>query len=252
MTFPFFAYVSGDWSYYPTLLKHKSSAEPPPPAEEPDQQSTTLRIKPQLDECDGLVEFQLTGPEHAIIKRVSEDFEIFNMITTEIQAKRVDLIHVRLQFNTICADIPCLCMQAYLNLVADIVRSKAFENGVRNLLLPNHANLTDDETEALERRMDPKKQAAQEEAQQLQKLSLKDKLALNIKKRKLGAGLPDDGAFASLSVHVEVGKLISVYVEVGKLIWCATSDCVNVSLVKPTIFPCQSRIPRPMHFYRGL
>jgi len=177
-----------------------------------------LRIKQQLTDCEGLAEFQLTAPEHNIIKRVNEDFEIFNMVTTEIQAKGVDLLHVRLQFNTIYADVRYSCMRKYLDPRAEIVQSKAFESGVRNLLLRNHTNLTDDETEALERLVDPKKKEAQEEAHELQQqgnqLSLKDKLALNIKKRKLGADLPGGDGAATASVYVDVGKLI-----------CATSNC---------------------------
>jgi len=153
------------------------------------------------------------------------------MITSEIQAKGVNLLHVRLQFGTLCADPRYACMREYLNSAAVIVQSKHFESGVRNIILGNHTNLTDDERVAVERLIDPKKLEAQREALQEQEggaggdgtagrgararvLSLKEKLALNIKKRKIGADLPGNITAESMSVYVDVGKLI-----------CATSNC---------------------------
>jgi len=190
-----------------------------------------LRIKQQLDDCDGLAPFLLDGPQHNLIKKVNEDFEIFHMITSEIQAKGVNLLHVRLQFGTLCADPRYACMREHLNPAATIVQSKHFESGVRNIILGNHTNLTDDERVAVERLIDPKKLEAQREALQEQEggaggdgtagrgararvLSLKEKLALNIKKRKIGADLPGNITAESMSVYVDVGKLI-----------CATSNC---------------------------
>jgi len=153
------------------------------------------------------------------------------MITSEIQAKGVNLLHVRLQFGTLCADPRYACMREHLNPAATIVQSKHFESGVRNIILGNHTNLTDDERVAVERLIDPKKLEAQREALQEQEggaggdgtagrgararvLSLKEKLALNIKKRKIGADLPGNITAESMSVYVDVGKLI-----------CATSNC---------------------------
>ena len=190
-----------------------------------------LRIKQQLDDCDGLAPYLLDGPQHNLIKKVNEDFEIFHMITSEIQAKGVNLLHVRLQFGTLCADPHYACMREHLNPAATIVQSKHFESGVRNIILGNHTNLTDDERVAVERLIDPKKLEAQREALQEQEggaggdgtagrgararvLSLKEKLALNIKKRKIGADLPGNITAESMSVYVDVGKLI-----------CATSNC---------------------------
>ena len=178
-----------------------------------------LRIKKQLDECYGLLEYALTGIEHSIILKIKEDFEIFHLVTTEIQGKDVDLLHVWNQFNTLWGGCSrYACMKEYLYDRAEIVHSKLFESGVRKILRGHLDLFQEGEKEAVERLIDRKKLAAQEEERRLEggpivggpRLTIKEKLAFNIKKRKRGT-------------HINRGTR-NPYVDVGKLI-CATSNC---------------------------
>jgi len=191
-----------------------------------------LRIKKQLDDCEGLEEYALTKPEQRLITKVKEDFEIFDMVTTELQGKGVDLVHVRIQFNTLLSEPRYSSMLQYLKSNAEIVHSKHFESGVRKILqgIPYHGHFSDEEKAAVERLIDRKKLLAQQEAQNSENeraLTLKEKPALNMKKRKRGdhhdatedvvrgVGVPGNNDAATVGPP---------YVDVGKLI-CATSNC---------------------------
>jgi len=191
-----------------------------------------LRIKKQLDDCEGLEEYALTKSEQRVITKVKEDFEIFNIVTTELQGKGVDLVHVRIQFNTLLSEPRYSSMLHYLKSNAEIVHSKDFESGVRKILqgIPYNGHFSDEEKAAVERLIDRKKLLAQQEAQNVQNeraLTLREKLALNMKKRKRGdhhdatedvvrgVGVPGNNDAATVGPP---------YVDVGKLI-CATSNC---------------------------
>ncbi|KAG7365244.1 hypothetical protein IV203_038453 [Nitzschia inconspicua] len=60
-----------------------------------------LRIKDELSACNGLEDYVLSGRENQVIKEAAKSFHTFNMITVEIQAKGMDLLHVWEQFVTL-------------------------------------------------------------------------------------------------------------------------------------------------------
>jgi len=73
-----------------------------------------LRIKGQIESIIALFPYTLDLTENQLLKDAVVHFEVFQMITVEIQAKGMDLVHCRKQFEERTACIVCLLSRVVL------------------------------------------------------------------------------------------------------------------------------------------
>ncbi|KAG7363779.1 hypothetical protein IV203_027140 [Nitzschia inconspicua] len=142
-----------------------------------------LRIKEQLDACNGLEEYVLSGTENRLIKEAAKSFSIFYFVAVEIQAKGMDLLHVRQQFDTLLSDEKYSIMAEKLDPRADIVECPDFEVGCLKVMRGEAATLTEDEAAAIAKLR--RKGSIPEVSEPTRELSTKEILSLNSKRRKI-------------------------------------------------------------------
>lgn len=93
-----------------------------------------LKIKEQLEAIKDLSLYCIHATENLVLKEAASHFEVFQMITEEIQAQGMDLGHCRKQFDTLLEDEQYAVMGEYLAPNAAIVGFKHFESGVRKIM----------------------------------------------------------------------------------------------------------------------
>ncbi|KAG7361937.1 hypothetical protein IV203_025603 [Nitzschia inconspicua] len=166
-----------------------------------------LRIKEQLDACNGLEEYVLSGTENRLIKEAAKSFSIFYFVAVEIQAKGMDLLHVRQQFDTLLSDEKYSIMAEKLDPRDDIVECPDFEVGCLKVMRGEAATLTEDEAAAIAKLR--QKGSIPEVSEPTRELSTKEILSLNSKRRKIeidqkqrGGGEQEQSPYIDIKVTI--------------------------------------------------
>jgi len=169
-----------------------------------------MRIKDQLETVHSLGDYCLSPAQNRKIVAAVVHFEVFHSISTELQAKDLDLEHCRLQFDTLLdVDSYSESMADYIAPTGRIVASPLFESGVVKLI--QGERLSDGEAEACKKlkKTLPTENTGNGNRQTsaVAPVTIQDRLELNRNKRRktLAHGSGD-------------------YLQVEKIV-CATSNC---------------------------
>ncbi|KAG7346145.1 hypothetical protein IV203_005213 [Nitzschia inconspicua] len=172
-----------------------------------------LRIKDELSACNGLEDYVLSGRENQVIKEAAKSFHTFNMITVEIQAKGMDLLDVREQFDTLLSHEKYKMMDTYLGQKAKIVESPDFEVGCIKVMRGEPSTLTEEEVAAIAKLK--RKSITSNAPEATAELDVDQKLAFNTKRRKVKM---------NQKLRRDRGPEESPFLDI-KMIVSATSNC---------------------------
>ena len=178
-----------------------------------------FRIKEQLEGVAALSTFCLTVTEKLKLQDAVTHFEVFKMITEEIQAKGMDLGHCRKQFDTLLEDDCYAPMAEYIAPKAPIVDFPDFESGVRKIMAGEALNnreaeaciklkINDNDEDSLD--------SSDDEDALARELTVAEKLKMNSKRRKVLVSPGDESRNNFL--------ITKGYMDVGNIV-VATSNC---------------------------
>ena len=174
-----------------------------------------LKIRPQLQACAALEDYQLTAPQYKILEKCKRlHFPLFKDVTIGLQKRGTDLEFTRDTFDAVLADDQYVCMEKYLKPNAEIVASADFENGVCKIM--KGELLTGLEAEACRKLKKPIQEVEdndsntndEDELSPLERVKLISERRNKIQKTCAG----------------DIRKANSAYIDVSKLV-CATSNC---------------------------
>ena len=170
-----------------------------------------LQIKGQIESIIALFPYTLDLTENQLLKDAVVHFEVFQMITVEIQAKGMDLVHCRKQFDTLLEEDCYKVMSKYLAADAKIIDFKHFESGVRKIMAGEPLSCLEAEAciKLRKRDVNDSDSSSGEEEDEVT-MTVFEKLKMNSKRRKV-----------SITVQKEATR---GYLDVGKIV-CATSNC---------------------------
>eukprot|EP00644_Phytophthora_capsici_P002948 jgi/Phyca11/103032/e_gw1.7.895.1 len=94
-----------------------------------------IRIRPQIKTVDAVEELIPTGASHRKLVALLEHMKKFQSVTKKLQTEGIDLADVRLLFDSVVAEYPC--MRGHLKADANIVHSPVFESAVHLPLTSN-------------------------------------------------------------------------------------------------------------------
>ena len=170
-----------------------------------------LQIKGQIESIIALFPYTLDLTENQLLKDAVVHFEVFQMITVEIQAKGMDLVHCRKQFDTLLEEDCYKVMSKYLAADAKIIDFRHFESGVRKIMAGEPLSCLEAEAciKLRKRDVNDSDSSSGEEEDEVT-MTVFEKLKMNSKRRKV-----------SITVQKEATR---GYLDVGKIV-CATSNC---------------------------
>ncbi|KAE9339410.1 hypothetical protein PF008_g11585 [Phytophthora fragariae] len=111
------------------------------------------RIRPQIKTVEAVEELIPTGASYRKLLELLQHMKKFESVTKKPQGDGIDLADVRLLFDSVIADYPCMCEQ--LKPTAKIVHSPVFEAAVVKAI--NGCALSSAEKAAVKRFEEPKR-----------------------------------------------------------------------------------------------